>query len=79
VAEHLWSALRDPAVVHGMCEDYRAGLSVDRPAGDLAALGRRRPRRGGDPARASPGRAGSPRGREGDTRLPAPLAVAALI
>ena len=26
----LWAALRDPAVVHGMCEDYRAGLGVDR-------------------------------------------------
>jgi haloacetate dehalogenase len=26
----LWAALRDPAVVHGMCEDYRAGLSIDR-------------------------------------------------
>jgi haloacetate dehalogenase len=27
--EDLWSALRDPAVVHGMCEDYRAGLAID--------------------------------------------------
>lgn len=26
----VWAALRDPAVVHGMCEDYRAGLSIDR-------------------------------------------------
>jgi haloacetate dehalogenase len=26
----LWAALRDPAVVHGMCEDYRAGLTIDR-------------------------------------------------
>ena len=26
----LWAALRDPDVVHGMCEDYRAGLTVDR-------------------------------------------------
>ena len=26
----LWRALRDPAVVHGMCEDYRAGLRIDR-------------------------------------------------
>ena len=26
----LWEALRDPAVVHGMCEDYRAGLRIDR-------------------------------------------------
>src|SRR4051812_49127247 len=26
----LWAALRDPAVVHGMCEDYRAGLDIDR-------------------------------------------------
>lgn len=28
--EDLWAALRDPAVVHGMCEDYRAGLTIDR-------------------------------------------------
>jgi haloacetate dehalogenase len=27
--DDLWAALRDPAVVHGMCEDYRAGLTVD--------------------------------------------------
>jgi haloacetate dehalogenase len=26
----VWSALRNPAVVHGMCEDYRAGLGIDR-------------------------------------------------
>ena len=26
----LWESLRDPSVVHGMCEDYRAGLSIDR-------------------------------------------------
>jgi haloacetate dehalogenase len=26
----LWQALRNPAVVHGMCEDYRAGLRIDR-------------------------------------------------
>jgi haloacetate dehalogenase len=26
----VWRALRDPAVVHGMCEDYRAGLRIDR-------------------------------------------------
>jgi haloacetate dehalogenase len=26
----LWEALRDPVVVHGMCEDYRAGLRIDR-------------------------------------------------
>ena len=26
----IWEALRDPAVVHGMCEDYRAGLGIDR-------------------------------------------------
>jgi len=25
----LWAALRNPAVVHGMCEDYRAGLAID--------------------------------------------------
>ncbi len=35
----LWAALRDPAVVHGMVEDYRAGLGVDRAhdAADRAA------------------------------------------
>nr|WP_296064943.1 alpha/beta hydrolase [uncultured Actinoplanes sp.] len=26
----VWAALRNPAVVHGMCEDYRAGLGIDR-------------------------------------------------
>jgi haloacetate dehalogenase len=26
----LRTALRHPAVVHGMCEDYRAGLRADR-------------------------------------------------
>ena len=26
----LWAALHDPMVVHGMCEDYRAGLGIDR-------------------------------------------------
>ena len=26
----VWTALRNPAVVHGMCEDYRAGLGIDR-------------------------------------------------
>jgi hypothetical protein len=25
----LWAALSDPAVIHGMCEDYRAGLAID--------------------------------------------------
>ena len=28
--EDLWQALRRPEVVHGMCEDYRAGLGIDR-------------------------------------------------
>ena len=38
----VWAALRDPQVVHGMCEDYRAGLGVD-PEHDRAdrAAGRR--------------------------------------
>jgi haloacetate dehalogenase len=38
----VMEALRDPAVVHGMCEDYRAGLTVDveHDAADRAA-GRR--------------------------------------
>jgi haloacetate dehalogenase len=40
--EDVWRAFRDPAVVHGMCEDYRAGLGIDR-AHDEAdrAAGRR--------------------------------------
>jgi haloacetate dehalogenase len=25
----VWAAFRDPEVVHGMCEDYRAGLGID--------------------------------------------------
>ena len=33
-SEDLWAALRDPEVVHGMLEDYRAGLTVDRDADD---------------------------------------------
>jgi haloacetate dehalogenase len=33
-SEDLWAALRDPEVVHGMLEDYRAGLTVDREADD---------------------------------------------
>jgi len=32
--EDLWRALRNPDVVHGMLEDYRAGLTVDRAADD---------------------------------------------
>jgi len=38
----VWAALRDPAVVHGMCEDYRAGVTIDaaHDAADRAA-GRR--------------------------------------
>jgi haloacetate dehalogenase len=35
-------AIRDPATVHAMCEDYRAGLTVDRAADDAdRAAGRR--------------------------------------
>jgi haloacetate dehalogenase len=40
--DDLWTALRDPNVVHGMVEDYRAGLTVDRDADDLdKAAGRK--------------------------------------
>jgi haloacetate dehalogenase len=40
--EDLWQALRDPSVVHGMLEDYRAGLGVDRAADDAdRAAGRK--------------------------------------
>jgi haloacetate dehalogenase len=38
----VWAALRNPAVVHGMCEDYRAGLGVDRQHDEAdRAAGRR--------------------------------------
>jgi haloacetate dehalogenase len=40
--EDLRAALHDPATVHAMCEDYRAGLGVDRAADDAdRAAGRR--------------------------------------
>ncbi|NUW36812.1 alpha/beta hydrolase [Nonomuraea sp. SMC257] len=40
--EDLRAALHDPEVVHAMCEDYRAGLGVDREADEAArAAGRR--------------------------------------
>jgi len=40
--EDLWHALRDPEVVHGMLEDYRAGLTVDRAADeDDRAVGKK--------------------------------------
>jgi haloacetate dehalogenase len=38
----LWEALRDPAVVHGMCEDYRAGLRIDRMHEEADRAARRR-------------------------------------
>lgn len=35
-------AIHDPGTVHAMCEDYRAGLTVDRAADDADhAAGRR--------------------------------------
>jgi haloacetate dehalogenase len=38
----IWAALRNPAVVHGMCEDYRAGLGIDRDHDEAdRAVGRR--------------------------------------
>ncbi|MCP2361697.1 haloacetate dehalogenase [Nonomuraea thailandensis] len=40
--EDYLRAIRDPATVHAMCEDYRAGLTVDRAADDAdRAAGRR--------------------------------------
>ncbi|MBJ7358862.1 alpha/beta hydrolase [Nocardioides sp.] len=40
--EDVWVAFHDPGVVHGMCEDYRAGLGVDRRHDeDDRAAGRR--------------------------------------
>ena len=56
----VWAALRDPAVVHGMCEDYRAGADDRR----RARSGRPRRR----PARALPGA-----GAVGHPRRPGPL------
>jgi haloacetate dehalogenase len=38
----LRAALHDPATVHGMCEDYRAGLTVDREIDDADRAARRR-------------------------------------
>ncbi|GAA3155662.1 hypothetical protein GCM10010466_53250 [Planomonospora alba] len=39
---HGGRALHDPETVHAMCEDYRAGLGVDRAADDAdRAAGRR--------------------------------------
>ena len=40
--DDLWMALRNPDVVHGMIEDYRAGVTVDRAADDAdRAAGRK--------------------------------------
>jgi haloacetate dehalogenase len=40
--EDVWAAFHDPAVVHGMCEDYRAGLGIDRRLDEAdRAAGRR--------------------------------------
>ena len=40
--DDLWQALRNPDVVHGMVEDYRAGVTVDRETDDAdRAAGRR--------------------------------------
>jgi haloacetate dehalogenase len=40
--QDLYEAIHDPATVHAMCQDYRAGLTVDRAADDAdAAAGRR--------------------------------------
>jgi hypothetical protein len=38
----LWAAVRNPAVVHGMCEDYRAGLGIDRDHEEADRAGGRR-------------------------------------
>lgn len=38
----LMAAVRDPATVHAMCEDYRAGLGVDRAADDADRTAGRR-------------------------------------
>jgi haloacetate dehalogenase len=38
--DDLWQALHNPDVVHGMVEDYRAGVTVDREADDADRLAR---------------------------------------
>ncbi|MFI6813426.1 alpha/beta fold hydrolase [Nonomuraea sp. NPDC050328] len=40
--EDFRRAIHDPAVVHAMCEDYRAGLTVDRDADDADRAAERR-------------------------------------
>ncbi|WP_433828526.1 alpha/beta fold hydrolase [Actinoplanes sp. CA-015351] len=37
----LWAALQNPAVVHGMCEDYRTGLDIDRAHDEADRAARR--------------------------------------
>jgi haloacetate dehalogenase len=38
--DDLWQALHNPDVVHGMVEDYRAGVTVDREADDADRVAR---------------------------------------
>jgi hypothetical protein len=46
----VWASYRDPAAVHGICEDYRAGLHSDRAHEEAdRAAGTRRTRQ--DPRR----------------------------
>ncbi|HSK95479.1 MAG TPA: hypothetical protein VK891_02590, partial [Euzebyales bacterium] len=40
--EDYRAAIHDPATVHAMCEDYRAGLGVDRAADDADRTAGRR-------------------------------------
>jgi haloacetate dehalogenase len=40
----VWAALHNPAVVHGMCEDYRAGLGIDRKHDEADRAARRQVR-----------------------------------
>jgi haloacetate dehalogenase len=37
--DDLWQALHNPEVVHGMVEDYRAGVTIDREADDADQAG----------------------------------------
>jgi len=37
---NLWAALREPAIVHGRADEYRAGLGIDAAHGADAAAGR---------------------------------------
>jgi hypothetical protein len=62
----VWAAFGDPAVVHGMCEDYRAGLRVDRAHEEADRAAGRKDPVSDAAARLDGGRPGHPRRPRGD-------------